>query len=189
MRIDMADLANGSILAGAVNGRRVLTRLLERASTEPDEPEPLFLDFSGVEIATASFLRESVLNLRDVIRQRRSNLYPVMTNLDEAVRDEFKELVRSRGEVLMACTLASDGTVVDAGPIGSLEPKQKRTFELVHEHGETDAGELMEAYPDEDGITHRTAWNNRLAALASVGLVVEISQGRAKRYRPLFGRA
>ena len=31
-----------------------------------------------------------------------------------------------------------------------------------------------------------TAWNNRLAALAGKGVVVETQHGRAKRYRPLL---
>ena len=32
----------------------------------------------------------------------------------------------------------------------------------------------------------QTAWNNRLSALASLGVVIEFSEGRAKRYRPLL---
>jgi hypothetical protein len=35
----------------------------------------------------------------------------------------------------------------------------------------------------------QTAWNNRLAALSTLGLVIEINQGRAKKYRPLFEEA
>jgi hypothetical protein len=32
----------------------------------------------------------------------------------------------------------------------------------------------------------QTAWNNRLSALAMSGLVVELSEGRSKRYKPMF---
>ena len=31
----------------------------------------------------------------------------------------------------------------------------------------------------------QTAWNNRLASLSRLGLLMEMSHGRAKRYRPL----
>jgi hypothetical protein len=44
----------------------------------------------------------------------------------------------------------------------------------------------MRMYGKKEKTTAQTAWNNRLSALATLGLVVELSQGRAKRYRPLF---
>lgn len=96
-----------------------------------------------------------------------------------------EELVSRRGGVLMACT-AKEGRVIETRLIGSLDPKQKLTFELVHQRRETDAGELMRDYAEIDPVKSPTAWNNRLANLASMGLVAEISQGRSKRYKPIF---
>ena len=58
MEISMRTVGNGSVLAGAVNGKAALRRLLEMASAEPEKPEPLFLDFAGIDVATASYLRE-----------------------------------------------------------------------------------------------------------------------------------
>ena len=37
-----------------------------------------------------------------------------------------------------------------------------------------------------DPVKSPTAWNNRLASLAMLGLVAEISQGRSKHYKPIF---
>lgn len=187
MKISLKDVGGSEVLAGALNGRVALNRLLEETTSEPDGPEPVFLDFSSVEVATASFLRESVLAFRDIVRSRRSSFYPVIANANETVRDELIELLHPRGDVLMACILGEDESVVEAAPIGDLDPKQRVTFDLVREHGETDARELMRSYGKKEGLKHATAWNNRLASLASLGLVVELSQGRAKRYRPLFG--
>ena len=159
-------------------------RLLDVARSEPAEPEPLFLDFSGVAVATASFLRESVLALRDIVRNRRSNLYPVIANPNEAVRDELAELADARGAVLMTCHLDDRGTVTSTSTIGVLDPKQQLTFEVVSERGETDAGELMR--DRDDGLKTATGWNNRLSSLAAMGLIIEVSRGRSKRYRPIF---
>ena len=189
MKISLRDICGSTVLAGAINGKAALNRLLAATTAEPAGPEPVFLDFSGVEVATASFLRESVLAFRDVARGRRSHFYPVIANADEAVRDELMELLLPRGDVLMACVLHEDGVVADAGPMGELDPKQRLTFDLVRTHGETDAGALMRSYGESEGMKHTTAWNNRLSSLAALGLVVELSQGRAKRYRPLFGDA
>lgn len=187
MKINLREVAKSDVLAGAVNGTRVLSSLLSRTAEEPLEPEPFFLDFSAIEVATVSFLRESVLAFRDAIRRRRSNYYLVIANANEAVRDEFLELVRPRGDVLMSCVLDGEGSVIDATTIGDLDPKQRVTYDLVRDLGETDAGELMRDHSKNEGV-QRTAWNNRLAALASLGLVVELSQGRAKRYKRLFER-
>lgn len=186
MNINLRDVGGSAVLAGALNGKNALNKLLAATASEPDGPAPVFLDFHGVEVATASYLRESVLAFRDIIRGRRSQLYPVVANAGEYVRDELLELLRARGDVLMTCTLSKNGTVSQATPLGELDPKQRITFDLVHEHGETDAGALMRDYGESEGLRHTTAWNNRLASLAALGLVVEQSQGRAKRYRPLF---
>ncbi len=186
MKIDLKATCGTPFLAGALNGRAALNQLLTATANEPDGPALVFLDFDGVEIATASFLRESVLAFRDIIRGRRSQYYPVIANANVYVRDELVELLGTRGDVLMTCGLEEGGFVTNVAPIGELDPKQRLTFDLVHEHGETDAGALMRNYGQSEGLKHTTAWNNRLASLAALGLIVEESQGRTKRYRPLF---
>jgi hypothetical protein len=186
MIIDMREVGKGRVLAGALKGKTALGRLLQMVGAEPAAPKPLFLDFKGIDVATASYLRESVVALRNMIRGRDSYYYPVIANPNEAVRDELFELARARGDVFMSCALGKDGKVNRIALIGDLEEKQKQTFELVHAHGETDAGELMRQYGEREKVRHATAWNNRLSALASAGLVMEMRHGRLKRYRPLF---
>lgn len=186
MKIDLLEVCGSPVLAGALNGRTALGRLLEATATEAGAPEPVFLDFSGIEVATASFLRESVLTFRDIVRGRHSHYYPIVANPDELVQDELIELLKPRGGVLMTCILADDGTVTNPVPLGELDPKQRMTFDLVLQRGETDAGALMREFGESERVKHTTAWNNRLASLAALGLVIEQSQGRAKRYRPLF---
>lgn len=188
MRADMKKIGGSEILAGSLNGKVALNELVVLTMKEPDEPEPLFLDFSRVKVATASFLRESVLTVRNIVRTRRSNLYPVIANANELIIDELQELVSGqRSDVLVACQLSESGTVSRVVLIGELEPVQQRTFDLVRQAGETDASELMRTYGAADRTTRTTAWNNRLTSLAFLGLLVEVSQGRAKRYRALFG--
>jgi hypothetical protein len=187
MVVNMVSEVDGTpILSGAASGRAALSMLLSKTAREPSAPEPVFLDFQWVEVATASFLRECVLTFRDFVRRRKSTFYPVVANANDSVREELGELVRG-GDVLMTCTLDADGNVTNAAPIGQLDPKQRLTLDLVLQHGETDAGDLMRRYGKQEGTKYSTAWNNRLANLAELGFVVELSQGRTKRYRPLFG--
>lgn len=184
--ISINEIGNGTILAGALNGRSALSRLLQQVDIEPTVPEFVFLDFGGIEVATASYLRECVLAFRDVIRARDSHYYPVIANPNESVRDELLELTRARADVLMTCELTENGTVRRTAILGELEAKQLLTFKLVQQHGETDAGELMRQYGEHEKVRHPTAWNNRLSALVTLGLIVEMRQGRLKRYRSLF---
>ena len=186
MKIDLKDAGDSPVLAGALNGKATLNKLLAATVIEPKEPAPVFLDFEGVEVATASFLRESVLAFRDIVRGRRSTHYPVIANANAYICDELLELLSNRGDVLMTCRLNENGVVVAAKLLGRLDPKQRLTFDLVREHGETDAGALMREYGQIEGLKHATAWNNRLTSLAALGLIVEQRQGRTNRYRPLF---
>jgi hypothetical protein len=184
----MKRVGGSTVLAGASNGKRVLAKLVALTVQEPLEPEPFFLDFVRIDLATASFLRESVLILRNIVRGQRSNFYPVIANANADTCDELHELVgNQRSDVLIACTLSESGTVSNVGLIGQLEPVQQKTFDLVRSIGETDAGELMRAHGADDRTTRTTAWNNRLTSLTFLGLLVEVSQGRTKRYKPLFG--
>lgn len=186
MRISIRELVDKrpGVLAGAITGRKVFVKLVERTGREPSEPETLFLDFADVEVATASFLRESVLAFHKDVRQRRSKFYPIIANANEVVREEIAVLLAARGDVLMVCSLGKKGEPYEDHLIGDLDPKQRLTFDLVHKRGETTAAELYKANNTDQ--VEQTAWNNRLTALASLGLIVELSQGRSKRYRPLL---
>lgn len=186
MKIDMREVGKASVLAGALNGKTAFSRLIDITAAEPSNPEPVFLDFSNVEVATASYLRESALAFRDLVRGRRSAFYPVIADINDDIRDELAELARMRSDVIMICTLNDADEVIETEIIGDLDPKQRKTFELVRKHGETDASELMRVYGESEALKYATAWNNRLAALTARGLLMEISHGRSKRYRPLF---
>jgi hypothetical protein len=185
MRINLAEVGGSNVLAQAISGRSVLRKLLVATDIEPDRPEPVFLDFEGVDVATSSFLRESVLSFRDTTRTRRSNLYPLVSNANATVKEELIDMLRLRGEAMLGCNLSDAGVVSDVELLGALDPKHRQTFDLVVQLGETDAGTLKRDYGEDEAVS-RTAWNNRLATLAGLGLVIEVSQGRAKRYKPLL---
>jgi len=185
-RILISNLTPGPVLSGALRGQELLAKLLPEVAAEPLSPQPLFLDFDGIDSATASFLRESVLVFRDLVRSRRSTIYPVIANASELVQEDLRELIRSRGGVLLTCRLSCDGTVSEPGMIGDLDPKQQLTFNLVRERGQTDALELMREYGASEPVGS-TAWNNRLSSLVALGVLIEeMSTGRTKRYRPLL---
>lgn len=186
MRISLRKIAGGKkTLGGAVEGRRDLSKLLEAMGSEPPGPEPLFVDCEGIELATASYQRETIGALQVLIRGRRSNHYLVIANAGAAVRDDLDVLARAGGLAFLACSLDAAGKVSKLSIVGQLEPKAQATFDLVRKRGETDAKELMQANPGREDVGH-TAWNNRLAGLVQQGLIAEYTVGKAKRYRPVL---
>ena len=131
----LLDLMDGQrVLSGAIPGRRLLSALI---ATTPSAGTPTlaFLDFEGVEVATASFLRESVIGFRDYARQTLPNIYPVVANLPAAVAEELDFFVRARGDVVLTCDLDGQGKVVVARLFGDLDPAQRTTFDAVREVG------------------------------------------------------
>ncbi len=187
MRLDMRRICGSAVLAGAINGKQALSLLLAETGEDPRAPEYVFLDFERVKTATASFMRESGVALRDIKRKQRSNLYPVFANCNDEIRDELRVLADPpRHDALVTCFVDREGNVSRPSLIGSLDPAQRRTFDLVSRHKITDAGELMRQYGKGEGTSRTTAWNNRLASLALLGIVIERNEGRTKRYQPLF---
>ena len=180
----LLDLVDGqTVLSGAIAGRQLLSALIA-ATPSTDAPTPLFLDFKGVEVATASFLRESVIAFRDYARQSLPNIYPAVANLNTAVAEELDFFVRARGDVLWSCDLDLQGKVIAARLIGDLDPAQRHTFNAVLESGATSAPELAARFAD--ARIGPTAWNNRLSSLASKGLLVERRQGKSKSFSSLL---
>lgn len=188
MNLEMQKICGGSILAGSLSGRQALGSLLERVREEPAEPERVLLNFDGVKVATASFLRESVLEFRDVVRRRRSNFYPIVANANESVIEEMSILLAQSKDALMSCSTDDTGAPIRPRLIGDLEPKQRITYDLVRKLGETDAGALLHFRSGGEDVG-QTAWNNRLSALTRLGLTIELRNGRIKRYRPLLAES
>ena len=169
MKISMRQLMDGrENLAGAIPGRKAMAQLLEHIESEPATPEILYLDFEGIALATGSSWREAVLHFRDATRRRGSRFYPVVANANNLVIEEFEVLLANRRDVLMLCSVDENGEPSAPRLVGDLDPKQRATLEKVLDRQETDAGELMGAFGESEGVK-QTAFNNRLTALAEMG--------------------
>ena len=191
VRLNIAFLCGGPVLSGALNGKTAFATIVKAVNDEPLKPTPLFLDFKEVEIATASYIRESVFALKSYFRSVSSKFYPVVANANASVYDEILLIANAKGDAILSCQIDTNESVSQISLIGQLDPKQKLTFDLVNElRGDellgVDANQLMAKYGASEQTKNPTAWNNRLAGLVSKGLVREFTQGRSKYYRPLI---
>lgn len=185
MRIDMITYGVEGVLSGAIPGQKAFASMLVESNPSPTMPSLLFLDFSSVELATASFLRESVFALKDQMRMRNSNWYPVLANVSSDIEDELSILTQAGKDAIILCTYNGD-EITDARMFGDLDPKHEKTFHLVAKLGDADAGRLAEVFGEEEGLQKATAWNNRLRTLTERGVLMEFTKGRAKLYRPAW---
>src|SRR5688572_16711052 len=89
LRFEVFELAGRqAVLAGADNGRALLAKLIAQ-TPRVDEVGPCFLDFSTIDLATFSFVRESVFGYRDYTRSSMPNLYPVIANAGPRALEEI----------------------------------------------------------------------------------------------------
>ena len=109
MKLSILDLAGDqAVLSGVQAGRQLLGKLVA-AARPPAEPEPVYLDFDGVTVATASFLREGVIAFRDHVRATLPGLYPVIANASLAVTEELEFFLRHRRDAMWICNLTPTG--------------------------------------------------------------------------------
>lgn len=189
MRIKIRDLTDSQeILSGTLAGKRLFGTLV--ASTPLfDKPELVFLDFTGIQIATASFLREGIIAFRDYTRSSNKNAYPVLANASPQVVDEFEFFLRQRIDAFWSCKLDDSNAVSEEKILGELDATQKETFALIEELGGKASAPDLAARSAGNSAIGSTAWNNRLASLSDKGLVIESRVGKTKEFSPLLGRA
>lgn len=180
VRIQVLKLSGDEVLAGAVQGTNLLATCISELA-EHDEAGPVFVDFEGIQVATWSFLRECVLGLRSYLRSNRHDRQVVVANAAPVILEELALHLSADGDALVACTLADGGAPRNARVVGRLDEKQGITFRAVLELGTADASTLSKR----ERIS-QTGWNNRLTALVAKGLLVEIREGRSKKYRPIL---
>jgi hypothetical protein len=182
MRLPMKLYATDGVLAGSIEGQRAFTDLLQKTPAAPTT-EVCFLDFRDVNVATTRFLRDSIVAYRNHARANWPNIYPVAANLEPRVREDLEVILKARGDAFVICCLDQDGRASSVELIGQIDGKQLVALQEVILLGEADAPSLA-ARADEKVAP--TAWNNRLGALAAKGILIEISSGRSKRYRPVL---
>lgn len=186
MKISLLQYSVDAVVAGAGHGRKVLFSMLDQCVESPQNPSVLIIDFAGIQLATASFLRESVFALKDHMRSRGSNWYPIFANVSPELEEEFAVLTHARRDAVILCNYNEAGLITHQRLFGNLDPVYKRTFDFVINEGEADAGGLANTYGDQENLHKPTAWNNRLKTLVERGVLMELTKGRAKKYRPAW---
>jgi len=175
--------ASKATLAGSAMGRQMLASLIGE-SKPVGGPTVAYLDFTGIDIATGSFLREAVMGFRDFSRNAMGILYPVVANANPTIEEELSVYLQDRNDAIWACVLDDAGGVSQPHILGVLDAAHQTTLQLILEHRRISAPELAKLRPDEGiGVT---AWSNRLATLTAKGILMEFKSGKTKSFSPVM---
>lgn len=181
LAVPIASRYGQPMLAGSKNGEAFFPKLLSETAGRAAGSVVAF-DFSGIELVTASFFRTAFRAFRDYARKI-AELYPVFVNANEQTLEEITPFAEDVGDVFIFAKLTKNGEIQSAILVGRLDEKQARTLNALADlGGESDAGTLLERFPETPSIS-AAAWSNRLAALAGKGLVLERLEGRIKKYK------
>jgi hypothetical protein len=184
MHLRLRDFDDQPVLAGADRGKRTFVRLIERLASSKI-PEVLFLDFDEVDLASASFLREAIINVKNWCRSSRSKLFPVVANANVETLAELAIICELQSDAIVACDIDDKERPSSISLIGELEEKQRGAFDFVQTSGRATARDLMNASTADRSLSP-TAWNNRLNVLVQKGIIMETSSGRTKVFTPLL---
>lgn len=178
--ISLQEVAATAVLAGAAAGVSVQREILNSLEARP--VEMCCLDFSKIQCATASFVREAVFGTRDAIRRSGLPTQLIITNADRTVLEEVLLVARALGTSIVHAIGNTPAKLSRPMVLGPLDEAQRETLDLVLKLGEATATELTAENP----AVKPTAWNNRLTSLVGRGVLAESRRERHKVYRPVL---
>lgn len=190
MIFKVAELAGHQAnLAGATFGGELLARVVEQLDTTGTSHVPLVVfDFTGIESASASFLKALVFGLlpaptRDSSDQRnRVEAFPVVLGMQQLVREELVDYLGLAGRAAVEALSLQGEELLSARLLGHLDEALHRTLVALLRKGAATATEL---HAESGGKINITAWNNRLADLYVKRLARRRRQGKQWIYEPI----
>lgn len=178
--IRVLDHAEAAELAGAASGaswNRSVRPLIDSAA-----PGLHAIDFTGVRVATVSWLREGVLGLTKYIRAVREDITILAANVPDLVREELAVALEATSGVMIAAEVTPELEIITPCVLGRLDPALGETLRVVQHEREFDASFVSREIPE----LALSAANNRLAAIEAKGILRSERRGRARIYRPVL---
>jgi len=169
-----------SNLAGAADGAAWYQEA--RPRVDAANPGLFVIDFTGIQLATVSWIREGALALCRYAAAIRPEVRLAVTGLSPLVREELEVALAATGTLLIAIDLGSNSQPTHPVILGRADPALCDTLQVVEGKSEFDAAVVCRALP---GVGLSAA-NNRLAALEARGIFTSERRGRSRIYRPLL---
>jgi hypothetical protein len=181
MHIELASQLGDRRLQGQPRGTRHFAKICEAVSGV-DQGETIYLDFSGAEVLTGSWISAALIQLLRWGADPGIELFFVLCNIpDTDLVDELRYVANHARVVFLVAP--GNAPARSATVVGPLDPGQKETLLAVVKAGQVTGAGLERLYPG--GAVKATAWNNRLKNLHNKRLLMRSKVGREQVYRPV----
>jgi hypothetical protein len=164
-------------LAGKSGGLRDFPKFMV-AIEETPSGETIVLDWSGIEIVTASYLGATFGALLRMAMSGDLDRYFVMTGLNKTGLDELRLVIEVQGVIALVGDLNKDGSLQNVQSVGILDPAYAETLQVVQKVKTASAMNLYQRAPHTRTRIGKTAWINRLSNLHRMRLVRKQRIGR-----------
>jgi hypothetical protein len=172
------DITERDMLFGKAAARRDL-RLFEAFISKVSECETIVWDWSGITIATASYLAGTCVQLFKRTLSGELDKFFVLVGLNDNCREELRLVLEAEPIVMLMADRSSGGQLVGLRPVGNLDPAYFEAFAHAAKKGKVSATMLFRL-PLHGGKARigKTAWINRLVGLYRARLLRRERTGR-----------
>jgi len=181
-RIKVREITGLDTLAGKSGGARDFPKFMAAVEDSP-EGCTVLLDWSGVEIATASYFGATFVPLLRLTMTGDLDRYLVLTGLNQTCLDELKLALEVPGLVALLGDCSKNGTIKSVLLFGKLESVYIEAFAEVQRAKGVSASELHTRQDRSRNRIGKTGWINRLSSLHRLRLVRKQKIGRRFVFR------
>lgn len=178
--IPVRETARSAELAGAQDGMSWAKAM--RSVVDAAVSGVHAIDFTGITLATVSWLREAILELVKYASVTRPDVLLIAANASHLVIEEMGIALEARKSVLILADVSPSMVATKPRLIGWLDHALDESLRAIVGIPECDASYLVKALP-QLGLP---AANNRLSALESKGVLTSERRGRSRIYRPIL---
>ena len=177
IRIDAHKVTGLDTLVGKIGGIRDFPKFMSAVAEAPDG-STVALDWSGIDLATASYFGSAVLPIIRMTMIGDLDRYFVFVGVNQTSLDELKLVLEFNELVVLLGDLDRSGGVRNLRVLGKLESPYAETLTAIQEVESTSASALHKQQHRTGTRIGKTGWVNRLSHLYRLRLLKKHKVGR-----------
>ena len=177
IRIDAQKVTGLDTLVGKIGGIRDFPKFMSAGAEAPDG-STVALDWSGIDLATASYFGSAVLPIIRMTMMGDLDRYFVFVGVNQTSLDELKLVLEFNELVVLLGDLDRSGGVRNLRVLGKLESPYAETLTAIQEVESTSASALHKQQHRTGTRIGKTGWVNRLSHLYRLRLLKKHKVGR-----------
>jgi hypothetical protein len=185
-RLDVLQIAGLDTLVGKIGGIRDFPKFMTAVMATP-EGCTVVLDWSGIELATASYFGETVLPILKMSTAGHLDRYFLLVGLNQNSLDELKLVIEFHELVVLVGDAARTNSFRNVRVLGRLDSPYFETLEAIKASRTASASTLHKDHHKMPMQIGKTGWANRLAYLSRFRLVRKQRVGRELVFQPVYG--